>query len=100
MIFTKKPQLVEKNLKNFYINKLKLNTIKQENVESKTEFFKSWFIYFFQIIFDFIKINYGFVLLFGLITILLYIRYIEVNKRKERIKKFITKYENNDSVEL
>ena len=46
-----------------------------------------------EIIFDniktFIKKNYGFILLLVLLLVLLYVRYVEVNKRKKYIKKLI-----------
>ena len=101
MINTKKPQLVEKKLRNFYINKFKLNNVNKQpeiinNVNNINNVIKSWFIYLLKYILDFIKLYYGFALLIGLIIILLYIRYIEVNKRKEKIKKIISNYKNED----
>ncbi len=38
---------------------------------------------------NFSKNNYGFILLFILLSILLYVRYIEVNKKKQYIKKLV-----------
>ncbi len=38
---------------------------------------------------NFSKNNYGFILLFILLSLLLYVRYIEVNKKKKYIKKLV-----------
>jgi hypothetical protein len=38
---------------------------------------------------NFSKKNYGFILLFILLSVLLYVRYIEVNKKKKYIKKLV-----------
>ena len=86
------PKLVDKKIKNYFINKIKLDNI---NVQSNFNIIQIWYDFFKKIIINFIKEYYGFVLLLSLIIILLYIRYIDVNKRKEKIRTIIYNYENN-----
>ena len=92
MINDKIPKLVDKKIKNYFINKIKLDNI---NVQSNFNIIQIWYDFFKKIIINFIKEYYGFVLLLSLIIILLYIRYIDVNKRKEKIRTIIYNYENN-----
>ena len=73
----KKPKLVESKLVNYYNNKIKAIELKQQ-LETES-----------------IKANYGFVLLISLIIILLYIRYIEVTRRKKQLKELRNKATNN-----
>ena len=92
----KKPSLVEKKIlkfvnfkkqKKFLLEQQKIEQIKLE--EENTTFNKcSTFCI------DFMKENYGFILLVVLISILLFVRYIECNKKKEKIKDIVTKYAN------
>jgi hypothetical protein len=46
---------------------------------------ETWYQKLGSILFQFLKDNYGFVILFLLIVTLLYVRYIEVNKRKVKV---------------
>ena len=92
----KKPSLVEKKIlkfvnfkkqKKFLMEQEKLEQIKLE--EENTTFNKvSTFCV------EFIKENYGFILLTILIGILLFVRYIECNKKKDKIKEIVTKHAN------
>lgn len=62
----------------------------------------TWYQTIYNHIIDFLKDNYGFLILILLILILLYVRYIEVLKRKEKIKKIKKKYvkeEDSDTSE-
>ena len=62
----------------------------------------TWYQTIYNYIIDFLKDNYGFLILILLILILLYVRYIEVLKRKEKIKKIKKKYvkeEDSDTSE-
>ena len=111
----KKPRLVESKLSQYYINKIKDKEakIKMDNDlmekqkielellnQPKEPFYKK----ILDKIINFIKINYGFMIMISLLIILLYIRYIEVNKRKVQMQEIMDKIkqkeyddENDDS---
>jgi hypothetical protein len=98
-IYIKKPNLVDKRLIDFYINKIKEDKLKeeinQENIKQinnnheiiscsnniKNEI--NWYDKYIEYVKMFIKENYGFVIITSLIIILLYVRYIEVKRRKK-----------------
>jgi hypothetical protein len=80
-----KPNLVEKKIIKYH-NK-KNNDIKDQEIFNNELKQNHWYNNYLVYISTFIKENYGFVLLFSLIIILLYVRYIEVNKRKKQIQK-------------
>lgn len=92
------PKLVEKDLKKFYITQYKINHLKQikNNSNDYIYIIKQYLKYILVSIFNFIKEYYGFFILLTLISILLYIRYIEIYNRKKKIKKII-KYYNLDN---
>jgi len=80
-----KPNLVEPEIFHYINKKIKNKPVAVNYVSI-----------FFKYIWNFIKCNYGFFILFFLIFILLYVRYIEVNKKKEKIKQILNNSENID----
>jgi hypothetical protein len=95
--YYKKPKLVEPKLAKFFINKIneQQTKIAQEallKVEEETIFKK-----YLMKIYDFIYNNYGFVLINSLLIILLYVRYVEVSRRKSKMKKIINQIEENNT---
>lgn len=98
----RKPRLVEPKLSKYYIDKIKEKEIKakiaqEEVIKQKIDmeilnqpaepFHKKVTNY----IYDFIMENYGFFIMISLLGILLYVRYIEVNKRKAQLKEVVEK---------
>jgi predicted PurR-regulated permease PerM len=91
------PKLIDKKIINYYKSKIKqqelLKTINNEKQIINQETFISKCC---KILIDNTKsvlINYyGFILLILTISILLYLRYKEVNKKKKYINKIIKKY--------
>ena len=94
----KKPRLVESKLVNYYNNKNKI--IENKEVIEKTDLSNKWYKKLLDNTILFVKNNYGFVVLSLSIIILLYIRYIEVNRRKNKIKELYNNSndDNNDDI--
>jgi predicted PurR-regulated permease PerM len=107
---TGKPRLVETKLSKYYLDKIKQKELKEkialeELEKSKIElelqnyvqpvepFHKKITGY----IWNFVMDNYGFVILVLLLCILLYVRYIEVNKRKAQLKEVLEKMQNENN---
>lgn len=95
-IYSNKPKLVDSKLIKYYNEKNKVVEVKEPEVvpvvEEETPQDK-----ILKYIKDFIIENYGFVILFTLILLLLYVRYIEVNKKKKKLKQII---ESNEGEEI
>lgn len=95
-IYNKKPKLIEPKIFNYYNEKNKAKelkeTIKKQEL-AKIEMIdnEKWYKKLLENIWTFIKDNYGFFLMITLITLLLYVRYIEVNSRKKKMKEVIDK---------
>jgi hypothetical protein len=92
--YYKKPNLVEPKLAKYFINKIneQQNKLAQEAIKVEEEnIFKKYLMD----IYNFIYNNYGFVLIISLLVILLYVRYVEVSRRKSKMKKIIDKIEEN-----
>ena len=92
--YYKKPNLVEPKLAKYFINKINEQQTKlaQEAIKVEEEtIFKKYLMN----IYEFIYNNYGFVLIISLLVILLYVRYLEVSRRKSKMKKIIDKIEEN-----
>lgn len=91
-----KPMLIEPKLLKYYNNKFKRHEqkIKEELLlKNEIELIKSEPIYqkILRNLWEFIKENYGCFILISLILILLYVRYIEVNRKKEKVKDLMEK---------
>lgn len=105
-IYSNKPKLVEKNILKYINNKKKQKYLAKVEAEQKEIIQKeieievqsqTWYGTIGKQIWEFIKENYGFVLLISLISLLLFIRYIECNKKKQKIKDIVIKYANKQN---
>ena len=89
-------KLVDKNIINYYKQKIKeqdmINNIKNEEIIVTPI---KWYQSYLDTIKLFISQYYGFILLFIIFSILLYMRYNDVNKRKKTLKKMLKKINNN-----
>lgn len=101
---SRRPKLVERNILKYVNNMKKQKYLAKKEIEQKEiqekeieieVQSKTWYNKVSDYMWDFIKENYGFVLLFILIILLLFIRYIECNKRKDKIKDIVVKYAND-----
>ena len=85
------PSLVDKKIINYYKNKIKQNTLSKNNIQedliqpdsNTSKIYNNLLTNAKCIITNY----YGFLLLFFSITVLLYLRYKDVNKRKKYINK-------------
>lgn len=106
--YNNKPRLVEKKLIKFHTNKIKNieidkqikeDIVIKEKIELEEIKANKWYNKCLTIILNFIKENYGFVLIVTLLLILLYVRYLEVEKRKAKIKEIRYKnLQNNQDI--
>ncbi len=88
-MYTDKPNLVEPKLVKYYTQKLKnkMEEVKtKEIIEEKEIQENKIHVKISKTCWEFIKEYYGFFIVILLIIILLYLRYIEVSKRKEKVK--------------
>lgn len=90
---TKKPKLVEKKLMKFFEEKLKPQ-IQEELLKQEPK--QKWYIKLGGNCFEFMKEYYGVLIIIILLLILLYVRYIEVNKKKNKIKNLV----NNNEIAI
>ena len=82
----KKPKLVESKIVKFYVDKFKeKELIEKELIETQKQSPDKWHLKIYSVIKKFIFENYGFVIIICLLAILLYIRYIEVQKKKKKL---------------
>jgi hypothetical protein len=99
-----KPKLVDSKIYKYYNNKIRTlerrEQIKQQELENIPVIrHVNWYNKIYVNICIFIKDNYGLFLIFTLISILLYVRYIEVNLRKKKMKNVIDKINNEKEIE-
>lgn len=107
----RKPRLVEPKLSKYYIDKIKdkeqKSKIAQEEItkqqieiellnQPQEPFHKKVTNYIYQFIIE----NYGFVIMIFLLAILLYVRYIEVTKRKAQLKEVVEKMNTYNNYDL
>ena len=89
-----RPKLVESKISRYYSDKLKQKELSKQEIEIKLKEQKealeiantSPIKLLFKDFINFIKENYGFFLLITLLVILLWIRYIETNRKKEQFR--------------
>jgi hypothetical protein len=109
-IYNKKPKLIEPKIYKYYNEKLRTKElkekIKQDEIIKQQELANipvilpdPWYKKIFVNIWEFIKENYGFFLIISLIIILLYVRYIEVNSRKKKMKDAIDKINKEKEIQ-
>jgi hypothetical protein len=108
-IYNKKPRLVEPKVLKYYNEKLRTKElkekIKQEEIIKEQEAINNveipdpWYKKAFGSIWEFIKENYGFFLMISLISILLYVRYLEVGSRKKKMKEAIDKINKEKEIQ-
>lgn len=99
-IYNKKPKLVEPKILKYYNEKQRNKELKEQfkleeqqrdkqQLDIQQEEPVKWYTTMGNNIINFVKENYGFFLIVSLIIILLYVRYIEVEKRKQKMKTTI-----------
>lgn len=109
-IYNKKPKLVEPKLYKYYNEKIRTKELKekmkQDEILKQQEIANipviqpdTWYKKMFASIWEFIKEKYGFFLIISLISILLYVRYIEVNSRKKKMKDAIDKINKEKEIQ-
>lgn len=109
-IYNKKPKLIEPKIYKYYNEKLRTKElkekIKQDELLKQQELANMpviqpdpWYKKMFGSIWEFIKENYGFFLIITLISILLYVRYIEVNSRKKKMKEALGKINKEKEIQ-
>jgi hypothetical protein len=103
----RKPRLVEPKLSKYYIDKIKEKELKAQLAQGELEKQKMEMAILNQpaepfhkqvtnYVYNFIIENYGFFIMISLLGILLYVRYIEVNKRKAQMKEVIEQINNKE----
>jgi hypothetical protein len=94
-IYSNKPKLVDSKLIKYYNEKNKPVEVKEPEVVQvvEEETIQDKILKYMK---EFIIENYGFVILFTLILLLLYVRYIEVSKKKQKIKAMLKSNEGED----
>ncbi len=106
----KKPKLVESKLKRYYNEKNRQRELKEKiaqeevfkkQIEEQASVVPNEPMYkkILNPVWEFIKDNYGFFIIITLISILLYVRYIEVNRKKERMKNVIEQLNKENEIE-
>ncbi len=106
----KKPKLVESKLKRYYNEKNRQRELKEKiaqeevfkkQIEEQASVVPNEPTYkkILNPVWEFIKDNYGFFIIITLISILLYVRYIEVNRKKERMKNVIEQLNKENEIE-
>ena len=106
----KKPKLVENKVIKYYNDKknqkeLKIKLVEEEiqkkNLETEANnlLVEPAYKKLLNPVLEFIKENYGFFIIITLILILLYVRYIEVCKRKNKMKDIIKHINNQNELE-
>jgi len=96
-IYNKRPKLIEPKLLKYFNDKIKNKEIKE--LESQNNLTETWQKKLCTNICCFIKENYGFFIIITLILLLLYVRYIEVNKRKNKVQHIIKQINKEKEIE-
>jgi hypothetical protein len=91
----RRPKLVENKVIKYFKQKNLIDKVNQDDImvqqNIQQEMTIPWYKKMGSQVWEFIRNNYGFFILILLILILLYVRYIEVNNRKEKMKNIMGK---------